>query len=539
MKAHGIIFLVSATLLFAIACEKDNPSGPIQALEGEGTEYNIPVICDTIPAASSGLDVSRAEDPDFIGSFSWEDAAQTVLKSSSYLIGYYISGAPGGNVANQLSSFLSGILFGGGQSQEVKLLNEVKSKLDEMDDKLGSILDATEALYKKMDEVQLNQIMAAYRSVQQHYLLIKQLNDFTYAKLVATTDLAAMTGYINDWAATDVKGSAAYLSVMDLAQKIMDFDYLYEGTHINFCAAADLFVFSNVAWECNSYDYREAYRAQVAAELSRSINLLLCYYDIQISTSPLAASNIESIRKSADNFAAFFEKSKVVRSSNAICIIPGHRFSLTPDAFDRTPIRSITTNWLTCSHEGAIHESKEWFWASQGDAVFNEDAYGYNYTLNNASKHVEEFAANCLKREDVIALVNFFKPEIENDASITLADLFERGGVDLKYIAEYGEDLMLGTRSTFLLPMSKTQKYASPLGIELNQAWYMKQSLKELDCQESNLLDPEAHFNQYGNGSLIIHPTIGQCYALEKCLIYVYNINSDGLLFLKDGTKVN
>ena len=55
MKAHGMLFLVSATLLFAIACEKDNPGVPIQALDGEGNEYNIPGICATIPAASRSL----------------------------------------------------------------------------------------------------------------------------------------------------------------------------------------------------------------------------------------------------------------------------------------------------------------------------------------------------------------------------------------------------------------------------------------------------------------------------------------------------
>ena len=524
-----------------VSCSKENPNGSSGNSYSEWTEYNLPMLCDSIPATSIGLDVSAYELPDMSINFDWTGLGSTLIKSSSYLIGYYIGGAAGGAVANQISPFLSNLLFGSEPAQEVVLLNQVLSQLDVMDEKLDKILETTEALYKKMDEVQLNQIMAAFKTVQQHYLLIKQLNDFTYAKLATTSDEALMTQYINEWAATDVKGSAAYLSVMDLAQKIKEYDYLYNSTHINYCAAADLFVFSNAAWECSTYDYREAYRAQIAAELARSINLLLCYYDIQISTSPFAATNIQNIQKEADSLAEFFEESAVVRNPNAVCILPGHNFEITPDAFDNKSIKSIRTEGLTCSSNSAVHTYQEWFWAADGagDAVFVNQHYGMNFRLNQASSHVDAFVANCLKHEDVEALINYFQTEYKANASMTLADIFAKGGVDLTPISECGNELMLGTTETYILPLSKAAKYASPIAIALHKAFYLKYSLKELWGECSSRLDQSGSFNQYGTGVEIYDIDFGKCYTPLKFLISSFKISDDGVMFLKEGSKIN
>ena len=534
---------ILASGLATVSCEKDNPIDNPTPGDKEWTEYNLPTICDSIPGTSIGLDLAVSEMPDTPnngGSFDWTSLGSTVLKSSSYIIGYYIGGGAGGAVANQISPFLSNLLFGDKPAQEVVLLNKVLAQLDVMDEKLDKILENTEALYKKMEEVHLNQIMAAYKSVQQHYLLIKQLNDFTYAKLATTSDEALLTQYVNEWATTDVKGSAAYLSVMDLAQKIKEFDYLYNGTHINYCAAADLFVFSNVAWECNSYDYREAYRAQIAAELSRSINLLLCYYDIQISTSPFAATNIQNLQKETESLAEFFENSAVVRNPNAVCVLSGHSFEITTDAFDNKSIKSISTDGLTCASEGAVHTYQEWFWAADGagDAVFVNEHYGMNFRLNQASSHVNTFVANCLKHEDIQALINYFQPEYKADASMTLSDIFAKGGVDITPLSEYGENLMLGSDATYILPLSKKEKSASPIAIALHKAWYLKYSLKELRGEESSRLDINGNFNQYGNGYEIYDPDFGKCYTPLKFLIYSFKISDDGVMFLKEGSKV-
>lgn len=547
MMMKKLLFAIPL-LLLTVACERaeviDEVEDPYQnipsiVISDSYTPYHMPILADDIQGHSLGLDSKFR--PVQAGGFSWAGMGPAIMSGASTLIGYYFGGKPGATVANKLSDALSKMIFGVKPAEEVVLLNQVLENLDGMDDKLDEILKSAEAIYRKLDEVQLNDIMAAYKSVYTKYLVFKQLNDFTYDLANSTNDLEEQTEIVTEWAKTYVNGSAAYIAVTDFLSSLKDFDYMYNGVHLNFFSAFDMIVLSNVAWECTSYDYRDAFRAEIATEVSRCLYLLTAYYDIRFSGKNSWKKNIRAVNSAAGIMEQFFNDCAVKRNPNVVCVLPGHQFEITDSPFV-DPIFSITSSGLTCASQYQVFTSKEWLYASSvygpGDPHFT-GVNGSNGSLVTANEHTGEFDATCISNDAILALIEFYKDDIEANRDLTLLDIFGYGGVLKVALMENIELLGLCTDATVIIPLSRQEKSVSDPVIRVLELWPLNKPLADYDVKTISFTDRDAEFRQYGTTFTVSYkdPEFGNVWTPTKFLINSLHLPG-GIVFVNREERI-
>ena len=423
--------------------------------------------------------------------FDWNSIGKKVLSSAITKLGSY-GGSLGSTVAGILNPIISKELFGPNpESAEVKLLNTILQNLEAMDGKLDAIIETTERIYEKIDEVELNAILSAYTDVKHEYQTLQDLNNYAYALLTATSDPKEQSEIIENWANTPINGNAAYLEVNNLIRQFKDFNYKYNGVVVNYCSALDLFVFNNVAWESAGYDYREAFRAQAAAEIARGSYLLYAYYSLHLQDNPFAKSTLESIINNLKLMESFFGDSEVVRHPDyAILQLPNHHFKWCVGNLNRSA-KSVTEKFSSSSTAYGWLLSRGYIWTAcyrDGNAT---QAVHYQWNDGRTDDdHIAspEFMKQQFSNADLIAIVEYYRTLYPN---FTLLQAIEAGGitVEQQYRPEGGSETYLGTSDTEILVYTDSDEGKNPpTHVVLDNYWDLASSIKDA----APLRSPEA-----------------------------------------------
>lgn len=408
------------------------------------------------------------------GGFDWKSIGKKAVNSAIAKLGSY-GGSVGSTVAGFLSPIISKELFGPNpESTEVVLLNSILKNLEQMDRKLDVIMETTGLIYEKLDEVELNAILAAFTDIKHDYQTLHELNDFTYALLSATSDPQEHFSIIENWAKTPVNGNAAYLEVNNLTRKFKDFNYKYNGKVVNYCSAIDLFVFNNVAWETGGYDYREAFRAQAAAEIARGSYLLYAYYSMHLQENPFAKSSMESIVSNLKLMESFFESSEVVRHPEyAILQLPGHHVKWLVGNLNRSA-KTVTEKFQSQATAYGYLMSRGYIWAA---CYRDGNVEQYVHYQWNAPANSEPFMKQQFTNEELSAIVDYYRTLFPN---FTLLDAIEAGGITIEdqYRPSNGSSTYLGTSTTEILVYTDSDT-GNDTYLALDNYWDLSASIKD------------------------------------------------------------
>lgn len=506
-------FLFFATLVAAVACiHKVDPDVTVpdktEAIE-EYTPYGDPTIAvsDSLGATTldPNIDNTVVKPVQTLG-VDWTASGRRVLDATIMKLGSY-GGSIGSTIAGALSPILSRELFGPDpDAQEIIMLKSLLEATKQMEAKLDLIIQNTEKIYRRLDEIELNTLIDKYLATKRHLESVKDLNDFTYALLDATSDPKEQYNIIDKWAKTVVNGNTAYLEVSNILREIMDYSYKYNGVNVNFCAAIDLFVFSSVAWESSGYNYREAFRAQIACEISRASILLFTYYAMTLNDNPFATTSMNAIVKNLETLDKFIEESAVVRHDDyAILQLPGHhvkwrvdgltqraksvRECCVRDDYAQAYLTSMGYIWAACYREGVVWSAIHYQW---------EDDREDDDHIAAPSFEKQQFTGDEIK-----AIVNYY---ITAYPDITLLDAIQDGGIVISDELLGSGNAWLGTSDTEIKLYTMSTENHKIGWIFLANYWPLKEKLSPEPVSQ----EPKSNYNiaykdDYSKGTSQFH----------------------------------
>lgn len=477
-------YLILAAVFTLMACErKADPDVIIpdstEAMEGY-VSYSDPalIVDDSQGAVTLDPNIDNSVlSPVQSLDINWTASGRRVLESTIMKLGSY-GGSIGTTIAGALSPILSKELFGPDpDSQEIMMLRSLQECTRQMDSKLDLIIRNTELLYWKLDEVELNALMDKFIVTKHHLESVKELNNFTYALLDATSDPKEQYKIIDNWAKAVVNGNTAYLEVSNILREVMDYNYKYNGVNVNFCAAIDLFVFSSVAWELSGYDYREAFRAQIACEISRASILLYTFYTMTLNDNPYAATSMNNIIKNLELLEKFIDESAVVHHDDyAILQLPGHHVKWRVDGLNKRA-RSVRECCDQNNYAQAYLTSMGYLWAAcYRDGVVWE---AIHYQWDDDRESDEHIAAPAFEmqqftEEEIKAIVNYYMPAYPD---ITLLDAIQDGGIVISEDLLGSGNAWLATSDTEIKMYTMSTENHRTTWVFLANYWPLKEKL--------------------------------------------------------------
>lgn len=481
MKKLSFIF---ATLVATVACnQKVDPDviipDPVESI----TDYILyedptTVVSDSLGAMTIDPEIDYTVLKPVQGmDVDWNAAGKKVLDAAIKKLGSY-GGSIGTTIAGVISPILSKELFGPDpESQEIILLRSLLESTRQMDSKLDLIIRNTEMLYWKLDEMELNELINKFIETKHHLESIRDLNNFTYALLDATSDPKEQYKIIDNWAKVVVNGNTAYLEVPNILREMMDFNYKYNGVNVNFCAAIDLFVFSSVAWESSGYDYREAFRAQIACEISRASILLFTFYSMSLNDNPFAKTSMDQIVKNLELLDKFVDEAAVVRHPDyAILQLPGHHVKWRIDGLDRRA-RSVRECCDQNNYAQAYLTSMGYLWAAcyRDGVVWS----AIHYQWDDDREDDDHIAAPSFEKQqfteaEIKAIVNYY---ITAYPDITLLDAIQDGGLVIREDLLGSGNAWLATSDTEIKMYTMSTENHRTTWIFLANYWPLKEKL--------------------------------------------------------------
>lgn len=506
-------FIIFATLAAAIACnDKLDPDveipDPIDAME-DYVPYGDPTLAvgDNLGAISLDPDIDNtvATPADLLG-IDWTAAGKKVLDAAIDKLASY-GGTIGSTIAGILSPILSEELFGPEPtSEEVVLLNTVLENIHQLDAKLDLIIQNTEKIYKRLDEMELNTLLDKFTTARHHLESVRDLNDFTFAMLYSTSDPKEQYDIIDDWAKTLVNGNSAYLEVNNILREIKDYSYAYNGVNVNFCAAIDLFVFSSVAWEASGYNYREAFRAQICTEITRASILLYSYYSMKFKNTTYAKTSMDNIVKNLELLDKFIEESAVVRNPNyAVLQLPGHHVKWRVDALCKRA-KSVKECCDQNNYANAYLTSMGYLWAAcyRDGTVYSQVHYQWDDERED-NDHIASpaFAKQQFTEEEIKAIVNYYMPAYPD---ITLLDAIQDGGIVINDDLLDAGNAWLATSDTEIKMYTMSTENNRTTWVFLANYWPLKEKLSPEPVSQ----EPRSDYNivytdNYTSGSSQFH----------------------------------
>lgn len=453
-----------------------------------------PIIDNTVMNPAQSMDID------------WTASGRKVLDATISKLGSY-GGSIGSVIAGALSPILSKELFGPDpDSQEIVMLKSLLESTRQIDSKLELIIRNTELLYWKLDEVELNALIDKFIVTKHHLESIKDLNNFTYALLDATSDPKEQYKIIDNWAKEVVNGNTAYLEVSNILREVMDYNYKYNGVNVNFCAAIDLFVFSSVAWELSGYDYREAFRAQIACEISRASILLFTYYTMTLNDNPYATTSINNVIKNLTLLEKFIDESAVVHHDDyAILQLPGHHVKWRVDGLNKRA-KSVRECCFEDNYAQAYLTSMGYLWAScyRDGVVWSAIHYQWDDDRED-DDHIASpsFAKQQFTEDEIKAIVNYY---ITAYPDITLLDAIQDGGIVISDELLGSGNAWLGTSDTEIKMYTMSTEGNKTEWVFLANYWPLKEKLSPEPVSQEPRSDYNIAFrDDYNKGTSQFH----------------------------------
>lgn len=505
--------ILISVLLTAMACDRNldpevETPDPIEAIE-DYAPYVDPTLAvgDNLGAETLDpkIDNTVVQTDQFIG-IDWTAAGKKVLDAAIDKLASY-GGTIGTTIAGILSPIISEELFGPEPaSEEMIMLNNVLENIHQMDAKLDLIIQNTEKIYKRLEELELNTLLDKFITTRHHLESVRDLNDFTYAMLSATSDPKEQYRIIDEWSKTFVNGNSAYLEVNNILREITNYSYTYNGVNVNFCAAIDLFVFSGVAWEASGYNYREAFRAQISTEITRASILLYAYYSMKFGNSTYAKTSMDNIVKNLEMLKAFVEDSAVLRHPDyAVLQLPGHHVKWRVDALCKRA-RSVRECCFENNYANAYLESAGYLWAAcyRDGMVYSQVHYQWDDDRED-NDHIASpaFEKQQFTEEEIKAIVNYYMPAYPD---ITLLDAIQDGGIVINEDLLGGGNAWLATSDTEIKMYTMSTENNRTTWLFLANYWPLKEPLSPEPVSQEPRSDYRiVYTDNYTSGSSQFH----------------------------------
>lgn len=388
--------------------------------------------------------------------FSWTEAGLSVLRGVLSGIGSFTASTLLSEVVDLFTE----------PSEEVILLNEIKNQLNSMEKTLDALNELATKIYDKVDEAEMNAIMFKFHEIDDEFSVTKFLNAEYSEKVAKAQSLEDVKALLKEWS---LKSGPQHS--LTLVKKICEFGPTYNGLPINYLSAFDHIVFNQYAWEKEGYDIREAFRASVAIELLRAIELSVMYF---------YATDTPELVHTAVNYAnraiEFVSNSKVdYHNDVAICQIKNHHFTVNNNAFSSATPRTrfkvkvngygcqlSSYSWMMAGEEEALYGDVEASrLADEGYSLIYEGSYGYCYRLVqlNDENLIKEYKASHISQSDLQALIDYYLPVVDGD--FTVLDIFRAGGMIIPDSMEShmsyrnegdSEQVFIGTADTGISP---------------------------------------------------------------------------------------
>lgn len=359
-----------------------------------------------------------------VGDVTWENLGSNLLYGCASGLGSFLT-------TKALDAIWSSIF--GEDNKEINMLNQVISQLNSMQSQLDQLTKMAEAIFEKLDEVELNALYASFRDIDTQLASLNNVNRFYLERLKAVKGNDEETKkLLKEWGEQPVCGTTAAFAVAQLSKAILDFRYCYDAKIVNYCMVYDLIIYNTHAWEREGYDIRDIFRAKSAAILSQSYYLTTAYYSLYG-----AKESIENISTAAQNMADYFKSCRVHRYLRMVyCQLKGHHYSFVDDALDQHGMN--ISFWYTAGEVSTQngYDGMQYFISSQPDFVERYDIYTgdshtdrYIYCKVTDKDVRNEYLFSQLPDSAIKALINYYKNN--NLGNLTLLQIFERGGFQI------------------------------------------------------------------------------------------------------------
>ena len=355
-KFSMVLFAAVAALGMLTSCTDDDTESSYALPVVEMVTYAQP----SFPADFGGEqflagsdDNTALDDPMGFIADNYKDWATAAIAAGASTLGKALNAYTGTTVFDKvfgkLSVAVSEQLFGtgAGRSEELLLLDSISAQIDQLSMKLDDLSALVSDIYVKLDETELNAIYTNQQAFDKSLTQLFTLTDEAYRKLSRCESLDETAAAVREWSSKIADGTNTYSATEALAKSLLNYAFYYNGVKCNYLAAFDIYAYSQFPWESQGYGARDAYRAEVAAGMARSLNLTFSYYALGGDDY-----GVQRVAYLYSLLQSYFEMSKVQRHDDkAICQIGGAHLMLParPTIYNARQGGSYGNAWYTGS----------------------------------------------------------------------------------------------------------------------------------------------------------------------------------------------